>query len=331
MNMKEHILTALREQFNRWEELLGSLDDEQITTPHFDDNWSIRDVIAHLWAWQQISLARLEAASLNREPEFPKWIVESLGDWEENADQTNARIYQACHEKSWLEVHGNWRNGFLRLLEAGKPISEKDLLDGDRYPWLKGYSLAFILVASYDHHQEHFEKLCAWLTTNGSGSRVTIQPQHSPMPPNRSMPPGDIIPEIVYVDVSEAAAWLCAAFGFTERLRIGDHRAQLCFGDGSIIAVGKPASLGGARPAPLPGSGSGYSVMVRVEDVAAHYGRALQSGARIIQPPADYPYGERQYTAEDLAGHRWTFSQSIADVDPSEWGGTLIEPPEDTA
>lgn len=33
----------------------------------------------------------------------------------------------------------------------------------ERLPWLKGYSLAFILVASYDHHQEHFEKLSTLL------------------------------------------------------------------------------------------------------------------------------------------------------------------------
>jgi len=44
-------------------------------------------------------------------------------------------------------------------------------------------------------------------------------------------------------------------------------------------------------------------------------------GARILQPPADYPFRERQYTAEDPCGHRWTFSQSIADVRPEEWGG----------
>jgi hypothetical protein len=49
---------------------------------------------------------------------------------------------------------------------------------------------------------------------------------------------------------------------------------------------------------------------------------AREGGARILDPPADYPYGERQYTAEDLSGHRWTFSQSIADVVPEEWGGT---------
>ncbi len=163
MNMKEHILTALREQFDRWEELLVSLSDEQITAPHFDYNWSIKDVIAHLWAWQQISIARMEAAVLNREPEFPKWVAELHGDWEENANQTNAWIYETYHAKPWSEVYQNWRDGFRRFLEIGEPISEKDLLDGDRYPWLKGYSLAFILVASYDHHQEHLEKLLAWL------------------------------------------------------------------------------------------------------------------------------------------------------------------------
>jgi hypothetical protein len=52
---------------------------------------------------------------------------------------------------------------------------------------------------------------------------------------NRSMPPGVIIPELPYPDVREAAAWLCHAFGFTERLLIGNHRAQLTYGSGSIV------------------------------------------------------------------------------------------------
>jgi len=128
------------------------------------------------------------------------------------------------------------------------------------------------------------------------------------------MAPGTIIPELAYPDVREAAAWLCRAFGFRERLRIGSHRAQLCFGGASIVAVefaGDAASAGG-------------SVMVRVDDVDAHHAKAKAGGARILSAPADQRYGERQYTAEDLGGHRWTFSQSIADVDPADWGGTLL-------
>ena len=167
MSMKDHILAALREQFERWEELLASLSEAQITEPHFDFDWSIKDVMAHLWAWQQISITRMEAGGLEREPHYPEWLANIGRDWEEDADLVNALTFENNHSKPWSEIHGNWRAGFLRFLDAGSQISERNLLDGDRYPWLRGYSLAFILVASYDHHQEHFEKLTAWLQEQG--------------------------------------------------------------------------------------------------------------------------------------------------------------------
>ena len=167
MNMKDHILAALREQLDRWEELLASLNEEVITAPHFDFDWSIKDVMAHLWAWQQISIARMEGGALDRGPEYPKWIVESIENWEEDADRVNALTFETHHENSWSEIYQNWKNGFLWFLEVGEKISERDLLDGDRYPWLKGYSLAAILISSYDHHQEHLEKLLDWLRSHG--------------------------------------------------------------------------------------------------------------------------------------------------------------------
>lgn len=132
---------------------------------------------------------------------------------------------------------------------------------------------------------------------------------------NRSMPTAVIIPELPYSDVVEAAQWLCQAFGFAQRLRIGNHRVQLSFGAGSIVVTKCQA----------PASLTGCSVMVRVTDVDQHYKKAKQNGATILQSPADFPYGERQYVAEDPGGHRWTFSQTIADIDPASWGGILYE------
>lgn len=159
MNMKEHILAALQEQFDQWQELLATLSDEQMNTPRFDFNWSIKDVVAHLWAWQQISIARMEAGVLDREPVYPPWIVDNIENWEEDADGVNALTYETNHEKPWSEIHQMWKDGFLRFLELANQLSERDLLDGGRYPWLNGYSLAAILIASYEHHQEHLEKL----------------------------------------------------------------------------------------------------------------------------------------------------------------------------
>jgi len=127
---------------------------------------------------------------------------------------------------------------------------------------------------------------------------------------NRSSPSpsSSVIPVLPYPDVTEASDWLCEAFGFRERLRVGDHRAQLVYGNGAVIVTQ-------GEPAPC-------RVHVRVEDAAAHHDRARAHGAEIASEPTDYPYGERQYTAIDPGGHRWTFSESIADVDPAAWGGT---------
>ena len=169
MNDKQQILTTLREEFNRWEELLASLSEVQITAPHLPSNWSIKDVIAHLRAWQQVSIARLEAAQLNKEPVFPNWLSGLDPESEEDRDQFNARIYETYHNKSWSRVHPDWRDGFLRFLELGEAIPENDLLDAERYPWLKGYSLFAVLQGSYEHHHEdHLEPLLDWIRQHGN-------------------------------------------------------------------------------------------------------------------------------------------------------------------
>ena len=141
------------------------------------------------------------------------------------------------------------------------------------------------------------------------------------MKSNRSIPSAEVVPVLIYPDVREAVGWLEAAFGFSERLRIGEnHRAQLSFGDGGALIV---ADVRHDRVPPRPGE-STHSVLVRVEDARAHCERAREAGAKILMEPTDFEYGERQYAAEDFAGHHWTFSETLADADPEDWGGELV-------
>ena len=138
---------------------------------------------------------------------------------------------------------------------------------------------------------------------------------------NRSLPAATVVPVLIYPDVREAVAWLTSAFGFTERVRIGEnHRAQMQVGEsGAVIA----ADVRHDRRPPRAAEET-HSVLVRVEDVDEHCARARAQGARILMEPTDFEYGERQYAAEDPAGHRWTFSQTLADVAPESWGGELL-------
>ncbi|MEW6735251.1 MAG: VOC family protein [Acidobacteriota bacterium] len=134
---------------------------------------------------------------------------------------------------------------------------------------------------------------------------------------NRSIPAYTVLPELPYPDVATAVTWLCKVFGFSERLRIANHRVQLIVGDGAVIVVEGEVPVNGSNRCSC-------AVLVRVDSVDQHFERAVQFGATIIRPPTTYPFGERQYTVQDLGGHVWTFSETVADIHPQEWGGELL-------
>ena len=136
---------------------------------------------------------------------------------------------------------------------------------------------------------------------------------------NRSIPDAGVIPELAYRDVPGAVRFLCEVFGFQERLRIGDHRAQLLTENGAVVVMDSSRESAEPRPA-------GHGVLVRVSDVDAHYARAAAGGAEITRAPQTHPFGERQYSARDPEGHSWTFSQTVSDADPASWGGDLRVP-----
>ena len=140
---------------------------------------------------------------------------------------------------------------------------------------------------------------------------------------NRSAPPSTVTPVLVYPDVRAAVAWLEAAFGFEERVRIGDaHRAQMRVGgDGAVVV----ADVGGDRVA-ADGGGKTHLIKVRVLDVDSAFARACERGARVVEALTTWEYGERSGVVEDIGGHRWELTQTVRDVEPEEWGGTTVAP-----
>ena len=149
---------------------------------------------------------------------------------------------------------------------------------------------------------------------------TTAKSQKNSVIVNRSAPGATVVPVLVYEDVAKAIDWLRRAFGFRERLRAAGHEgrivhAQLSIGHGAVMIGASGAEF---RPPRL--NEVNQYVLVHVEDVERHFEHAKRFGCKIVRPPTDMPFGERVYSAEDLAGYRWAFSQSIADVAPEQWG-----------
>jgi uncharacterized glyoxalase superfamily protein PhnB len=107
---------------------------------------------------------------------------------------------------------------------------------------------------------------------------------------NRSAPPATVTPVLIYADVRAAVAWV---------------RADQVAPSAGVVT---------------------HVVKVRVPDVDAAFERARDFGARVLEEPRTWEYGERSCLLEDLGGHRWELTQTMHDVEPEEWGGTTAAP-----
>ncbi|QGQ99300.1 glyoxalase [Paenibacillus psychroresistens] len=141
---------------------------------------------------------------------------------------------------------------------------------------------------------------------------------------NRSIPTNSILPHIYYENLADVINWLSEVFGFVEHFRfeVPDgqlHGVMMHHGDAWVMLKNSVRTL--TSPAKL--SFATQSLMVFIEDIDEHYLHTIASGARIVEQLFDSEYGERQYSAQDLEGHLWTFSKHIRDVSPDSWGAIL--------
>ncbi len=141
---------------------------------------------------------------------------------------------------------------------------------------------------------------------------------------NRSVPTDVVLPHIEYRSVTEACDWLDHVFGFREYYRYGDPTRGVMMQAGSAYITLRSADQSARSPAQL---GYGTQMLtIFVDDVDAHYLNAKREGATIVEELHETVYGERQYGAADIDGHRWLFSKHVRDVSPDEWGARISAP-----
>jgi MerR family transcriptional regulator, thiopeptide resistance regulator len=126
---------------------------------------------------------------------------------------------------------------------------------------------------------------------------------------------GRVIPVLTYQDIPAAHDFLVRAFGFQSG---GVHQnadgqpvhGEVRAGD-ALIWLHRVTTEHGLR-SPLVSDVANSGLVVYVDDVDAHYERARAAGALIDSQPVDQPYGQREYGARDLEGHRWWFAAPAA-------------------
>ena len=157
--------SAWLEQIEReraiWEQLRAEVGEARMLQPGATGGWTFKDIVVHLNGWRSKTVARLEAAQHGREPAAPPWPAQL--DEDDNVDEINNWIYQASRDRFLRAVLDEYSGSFQRMRDAVATLSERDLTEPGRYPWLNGYALADVLIGSFEHfHDDHEQELRAW-------------------------------------------------------------------------------------------------------------------------------------------------------------------------
>jgi len=119
---------------------------------------------------------------------------------------------------------------------------------------------------------------------------------------------------LVYDDIGVVHDHLVTVFGFGPGRLSRDETGrvvygQLHVGDGVVWLHPSSAEHGLVSPAGL--GVSTHCMAVLVDDVDAHYARAVAAGADVVGEPRDESYGFREYDARDLEGGLWSFMSPL--------------------
>ncbi|MBN2500170.1 MAG: ClbS/DfsB family four-helix bundle protein [Anaerolineales bacterium] len=144
---KTHLLAESEKEHNALEDTLSTLTPEQITQTGVVGEWSVKDVLTHLYAWEQMVLSWLAASQNGETPYVPaegyKWSqLPALNE--------HIRVTHAGH--SLDEVQTMFQASYQQTTERIAPLSEEMLFTPGLYPWMNKNTFAAYFTSCTSSH-----------------------------------------------------------------------------------------------------------------------------------------------------------------------------------
>ena len=153
---KEEIIRALQEGR---EELLDSIDglsDEAMVGESVFDDWTVKDILAHLTMWEAELVKLLWQARQGQKPTSVHFSNVSM-------DEQNAKWHRQNKDRPLERILDDFHGVRLQTIRRVEALSDADMTDPNRYPWLEGTPLwKWIASDSFEHEAEHLAQIREW-------------------------------------------------------------------------------------------------------------------------------------------------------------------------
>ena len=156
---KSKLLQEIQGERQRLEKTLAMVNEEQMLIPGVIDEWTVKDILAHITVWEQRMVRWLGEAMSGEEahmlPDGMTW--DDLDDW-------NEKTYQEHLHRPVEQVLADYELSYPQALKAAKEVPEQDLIDPNRFDWREGDPLWVMVAANtFWHYTEHEKSIKAWL------------------------------------------------------------------------------------------------------------------------------------------------------------------------
>jgi len=157
---KHELLGILQAEKSRLEIIVGRLTEAQLLEPGIEDNRSVKDLLAHITAWEQRMINWLNESVAGLVPQRP-----APGMTWDDLDRLNEQTFLENKDKALTEVMSASATSYAQALRRVQEMTDQDLFDGARFAWREGDPLWHMVAANtWWHYKEHREQIEAWLS-----------------------------------------------------------------------------------------------------------------------------------------------------------------------
>jgi len=159
MSTREDVLRELREARAALLSAIDGLSPDQMRRPEVVGVWSVKDVLAHITAWESELIAALNDLKTQRAPRIVE--IEDIDEW-------NEEQYHATARRPLEDVLADFEAVHRALLAVVEGLDNRQLGDNRVYPWMEGEPLAYLIAENATlHEQEHADDIRAWREQEG--------------------------------------------------------------------------------------------------------------------------------------------------------------------
>jgi uncharacterized protein (TIGR03083 family) len=144
---KAQFLAECQAEFDVLERLIAPLSAEEKTQPGMLGEWSVKDVLAHLYEWQQLMLGWQEAGLRGENPKPPGRGY----NWKQ-LPALNQEIYETHKDAPLEEIEAKLRESHRRMLALAESTPEEELFAAGCAAWMGKHSLATFINANAPEH-----------------------------------------------------------------------------------------------------------------------------------------------------------------------------------